>query len=149
MQLFGTIGTLLTHKGNQIYSIAPEATVYEALEKMAGKNVGSLLVLREGQVLGILSERDYSRKVILKGKNSRETRVDEIMRVPVVSVSPGQSVDECMRLMTEHKVRHLPVIEGNNLLGVISIGDLVNSIITTQTAAIQQLESYIAGTYSG
>ena len=141
----GTVSTILSHKGNAICSISPEATVFEAIQMMADKNVGSLLVFSGDKLLGVISERDYTRKVALKGRSSRETKVGEILSHPTVSASPGHSVEDCMRLMTGNRVRHLPILEGDKVLGVVSIGDLVNWTISAQNAAIEQLESYIAG----
>jgi signal-transduction protein with cAMP-binding, CBS, and nucleotidyltransferase domain len=138
---------LLNKKNRAIWSISPEASVYEAIELMSEKHIGALVVLTAGQLAGIVSERDYARKVILKGRQSRETRVREIMTSPVLFVTPEQSIDDCMRLMTSRRVRHLPVLEGENVTGMISIGDVVNSIITTQQQTIRHLHSYIAGSY--
>jgi CBS domain-containing protein len=140
-----TVGELLRNKGDQVYSIGPEATVYEALTLMAEKDVGALLVLDSGQLVGILSERDYARKIVLKGKTSRETSVREIMTERVVWVRPDQTIDECMALMTNKRVRHLPVMEESRLVGVISIGDVVKDIISEQEFVIAQLENYITG----
>ena len=145
MNISGTIGSILNHKGRQVYSISPDATVFEAIQLMAEKNVGALLVMSEERLVGMISERDYTRKVALKGKSSRETKVVEIISSPVVSVTAGHSVEECMRLMTHNRVRHLPVLEGDRLVGVVSIGDLVNWTISAQDAAIEQLKSYITG----
>ena len=139
------ISSVLTHKISALWSIAPEATVFEAIKLMAEKNIGSLLVIAGGKLAGIFTERDYTRKVALHGKTSKETRVYEITTKDVISVTPEESVEECMRLMTEHRVRHLPVVSGTEVLGVVSIGDLVNWIISTQNAAIEQMEQYIAG----
>ncbi len=139
------ISSLLHQKTVTIWSIAPEATVFEAIKLMAEKNIGSVLVMSGGKLTGIFTERDYTRKIALHGKNSKETRVWEIMPTEIISVTPDDSVEECMRLMTEHRVRHLPVVEGVNVVGIISIGDLVNWIISTQNAAIEQMEQYIAG----
>lgn len=149
MQIVGTISSLLGHKGTTIWSIGPEATVFEALEMMAEKNVGGLLVISGGELVGMVAERDYSRKVALKGKNSHQTQVREIMVSPVISVTSQHTIEDCMRIMTENKVRHLPVLEEKKVLGIVSIGDLVNWTISAQTTAIQQLESYISGTHSG
>jgi len=145
MNISGTVGTILSQKGHQVYSISPDATVFEAIQLMAEKNVGALLVISEGQLLGVISERDYTRKVALKGKSSRETKVREIISSPVVSVTPGHTVEECMRLMTTNRIRHLPVLEAEKFAGIVSIGDLVNWTISAQDAAIEQLQSYIAG----
>ena len=140
-----SVSEILHHKGTNVWSIAPEATVFEALQLMADKNVGALLVTQQERLVGIITERDYSRKVVLKGRSSKETAVKEILSGRVVQVGPLQTVEECMRLMTGHRVRHLPVLEGDKILGVISIGDLVNWIISAQTATIEQLQTYIAG----
>jgi CBS domain-containing protein len=139
------ISEILSQKGNVVWSVAPDVTVLEAIQMMAEKNVGALLVTKDEHLLGVLSERDYTRKVILKGRSSKDTPVRDIISGKVVSVSPDHTVEECMRLMTEHRIRHLPVVQGARILGVISIGDLVNSIISHQTSAIQQLETYITG----
>jgi CBS domain-containing protein len=141
----GTIHEILNQKGNQAWSIGPDTTVFEAIGLMAEKNVGALLVVRQGKLIGILSERDYTRKVALHGKSSKQTKVKEIISGRVISVIPSQTIEDCMRLMTEHRIRHLPVLEGDQILGVISIGDLVNWIISAQTTTIQQLQTYIAG----
>jgi len=145
MKISGTVGTILNHKGHQVYSMSPEATVFEAIQVMAEKNVGALLVMSDEKLLGVISERDYTRKVALKGRSSRETKVREIVSSPVLSVTSSHSVEECMRLMTTHRVRHLPVLEGEKVVGIVSIGDLVNWTISVQDAAIEQLQSYIAG----
>jgi len=137
---------LLQTKGHSVWSVSPDATVYEALELMAEKDVGALLVLEEGRVAGIFSERDYARKVILRGRASRDTPVREIMTAKVLYVRPEQSVNDCMALMTRHHIRHLPVLEGGELIGLISIGDVVKAIISEQEFMIEQLENYITGT---
>ena len=147
MDVSGTIGAILNQKGTEIYSIAPDAMVFEAIEMMDAKNVGALLVVRGEELLGIISERDYTRKVFLRGKRSRETRVDEIMSRGVTITSSNEPVEKCMRLMTEKRIRHLPVVDNGKLRGVLSIGDLVKHIISTQSAAIEHLESYIHGGY--
>jgi CBS domain-containing protein len=141
-----TVKELLRTKGYHIWSIGPDATVYEALTLMAEKDVGALLVLdNAGQLVGILSERDCARKIVLKGKTSRETPVREIMTEKVVWVRPDQTIEECMALMTNKHIRHLPVMEEGRLLGVISIGDVVKDIISEQEFVIAQLENYITG----
>jgi len=135
----------LQTKGNDVYSIHPEASVYEALRMMAEKDIGALLVMEAEKVVGIFSERDYARKVILHGKSSKETPVREVMTSRVVFVRPDQSLDECMALMTNKRIRHLPVLEGEGVVGVISIGDVVKEIIAEQEFVIEQLANYISG----
>jgi len=147
MKDVGTVGAILKHKGSNIWSISPDATVFEAIRMMSDKNVGALLVMTHDKLAGIISERDYTRKVALKGKSSKQMRVREIISTPVHSATSDYTVEECMRVMTEHRVRHLPVLEGDKVVGVISIGDLVNWIISAQNATITQLESYITGGY--
>ena len=140
-----TIGEILNHKGSQVWSISPNATVFDAIQMMSDKNVGALLVIEGGQLVGILTERDYTRKVALKGKVSKQTAVKEILTGEVVKVNPDSTVEECMRLMTDRRVRHLPVLEGDRIVGIVSIGDLVNWIISAQTSTIHQLQTYISG----
>jgi CBS domain-containing protein len=136
---------LLQVKGQEVWSTTPDTTVYDALKLMADKNVGALVLLEEGKLAGIFSERDYARKVILRGKSSKETSVREIMTEKVIYVRPEQTVDECMKLMTEKHIRHLPVLDGDRVVGVISIGDVVKEIIAEQESTIQHLENYIKG----
>lgn len=145
----GTISEILSRKGSTVWSIDPDDMVFEAIQMMADKNVGALLVMRAGKLLGLVSERDYTRKVALKGKSSRETPVRDIISAPVITATPEDTVEECMRLMTHHRVRHLPVVDGETVIGIVSIGDLVNWTISVQTVAISQLESYISGNYPG
>src|ERR1700733_5439762 len=143
------VTSVLRMKGSGVRSISPDSTVYEAIEQMAEKGIGALVVLREGRLEGIISERDYARKVILKGKQSHETRVREVMTTPALFVKPEDSISECMRMMTAHRVRHLPVLEGELVVGILSIGDLVNWIIGSHEQTIHQLQSYITGAYPG
>ena len=145
MEIVGTVTNLLHEKNAHIWSIRPDATVYEAIELMAEKNIGAIPVLAGGEFVGILTERDYTRKVVLKGRSSKNALVREIMDERPAVVSPISTVGECMRLMTEKRVRHLPVLENGELIGILSIGDLVKWIISAQTAAIDQLTSYIFG----
>ena len=149
MDVSGHIGAILNQKSGDIFSIAPDATVFKAIEMMADKNVGALLVMKGAKLVGIISERDYTRKVFVRGKSSKETRVDEIMSSSVSTTKSGDSVDECLRLMTEKHVRHLPVVEGGKVIGIVSIGDLVKHVISCQSATSAHLESYISGGYSG
>ena len=147
MDVSGTIETVLAHKSGTIISVAPEATVYEAIALMAEKNVGALLVMENEKLVGIISERDYSRKVMLKGKTSRNSFVREIMTTELTTANPRETVEECLRFMTDKHIRHLPVVVDGDLRGVISIGDLVKHVISTQSAALDQLKDYIAGGY--
>lgn len=140
-----TIHEILHNKGCTVWSVSPDTLVYDAIALMAEKNIGALLVIDHGKLIGILSERDYTRKIALKGKSSKATRVKEIVSGAVIRVSPAHTVEDCMRLMTDHRIRHLPVLEGEKILGIISIGDLVNWIISSQTSTINQLQTYIAG----
>jgi CBS domain-containing protein len=134
---------LLERKGSQVYSIRPEDHVINAIQLMADRHVGALLVMRGAELVGIVSERDYARKVILLGRSSAETRVSEIMSSPVTTVTPANTVNECMKIVTEQRVRHLPVVEHGVVLGVVSIGDLVKAVIEDQQQQIEQLERYI------
>ncbi len=147
MKFADTVNAILRSKGNQVWSVSPEASVYDALAVMAEHEIGALLVISDNQPVGIFSERDYARKVILQGKSSRFLQVREIMTSPVISVAPQHTVDHCMSLMTASRIRHLPVVDKDRLAGVVSIGDLVKWIITAQDETIHQLENYIAGKY--
>ena len=144
-----TIGEILGHKGSQVWSISPNATVFDAIQMMSDKNIGALLVIEGDRLVGIITERDYTRKVALKGKVSKQTAVNEILTGVVVKVTPESTVEECMRLMTDNRVRHLPVVEGEKILGVVSIGDLVNWTIERKEEEIQHLQHFIAGGYPG
>jgi CBS domain-containing protein len=135
--------SLLKHKGHDIHSIAPEAPVLDAIRLMADLGIGALLVMQDGQLLGLVSERDYARKVILKGRSSNDTAVRHIMSAPVLTVNAGQSVHDCMSIMTEHRIRHLPVVDGERVIGVLSIGDLVRAVVEEQQQTITDLEHYI------
>ena len=145
----GTINEILNHKGGSVWTIAPDATVFEAIQMMSDKNVGALLVTDNQKLVGVISERDYTRKVFLRGKHSRETKVAEIMSTNLTVTHPREPVEKCLRLMTDKHIRHLPVMDGDKVIGVISIGDLVKHIISCQSAAIAHLESYIHGGYTG
>jgi CBS domain-containing protein len=149
MQIPGSVRDILQNKAARVCSISPDAHVFDAIQQMAEKNVGAILVMKGDDLCGILSERDYTRKVVLKGKSSKETFVREIMTETPLTASPHDSVEGCLQRMTEHRVRHLPVIEGGKVLGVVSIGDLVKWVISVQNSAISQLESYITGGFAG
>jgi CBS domain-containing protein len=138
-----TVSALLKHKGRLIYSVPPDAPVLDAIKEMAEHGIGALLVMQNERLMGVVSERDYARKVILLGRSSNETLVSQIMSTPVLTVHPDQSVNECMRIMTESRVRHLPVLEGERVVGVLSIGDLVRAVLEEQQQTIEQLEQYI------
>ena len=140
-----SVKQILQDKENEVWKVTPDTTVFDALELMAEKNIGALLVLDADKLIGIFSERDYARKVILKGKASRNTHIKEIMSTKVLYVGPDQSIEECMALMTDKRIRHLPVLAGDELLGIISIGDVVKAIISEQEITIHWLEKYISG----
>lgn len=148
MEITGNVGMLMRNKGGRVWSLAPSASVYEAIAMMAEKQVGALLVMEEAKLVGIVSERDYARKVILQGRSSKETPVAEIMTSPVITVTPVHSIGECMQLVTEKRIRHLPVVEKEQVTGMVSIGDLVNWVVTEQQATIRHLEAFIAGVAS-
>mgnify|MGYP001077645888 FL=1 len=141
------VSQLLTSKGHDVWSIAPDMTVLNALQLMADRKIGALLVLDEDKLVGVFSERDYARKVILKGKSSKDTSVGDVMSSNIVRVVPDQTTELCMNLMTEKRVRHLPVVDGDKVIGVISIGDVVKAVIADREDVIEQLEQYIAGTF--
>jgi CBS domain-containing protein len=141
----GTISDILGHKGTQVWTIEPDATVFEAIQIMADKNIGAVFVMDRQKLVGVISERDYTRKVALRGKTSRELKVRDILSPDVIRVSPKHTIEECLRLMTDRRIRHLPVLDGDKLVGVVSIGDLVNWVISAQSTTIRQLETYITG----
>ena len=140
-----TVGNLLHHKGSTVWTISANATVFEAIQFLAQKNIGALPVMEGGRLIGIFSERDYTRKIALEGKSSRATPVREIISSPVLSVTSHHTIEEAMRLMPDKHIRHLPVIDGEKMVGLVSIGDMVNWIISAQSAAIDQMQSYLAG----
>jgi CBS domain-containing protein len=149
VRLADSVELVLRQKGRHVFTITPDVTVYEALEIMAERRIGALVVMDGTELVGVISERDYARKVILEGRSSKETKVSEIMSSPTVTVSQTTTVDECMHRMTEERCRHLPVVEEGTVVGLVSIGDLVNWIIMTQDLTIRQLEDYITGKYHG
>lgn len=149
MDVSGNISAILAQKTREIFSVSPDTCVDDAVRMMDEKNVGALLVMKGDKLVGMLSERDYARKVMLRGKRSFETKVSEIMSTNLTIAHPNEAVEECLRAMTDHRFRHLPVLDGGKVVGVISIGDLVKYVIDCQSAAIAHLESYISGGYSG
>jgi CBS domain-containing protein len=147
MEIAGPVGAVLAHKGSAVWSIAPNSMVFDAIQLMADKNVGALPVVDNGQLVGMISERDYTRKISLKGRSSKETPVREIMTPEVVTVNAAEAISECMRVMTDSRIRHLPVMEGKKMIGLVSLGDLVKWVISAQAATIDALEKYITGAY--
>ena len=149
MTLVDSVRLVLKQKGQDIWYVSPDACVYDAIEIMAEKYVGALLVVSEGNLVGVVSERDYARKVILQGKSSKQTQVKEIMTSPAIFVTPEQTVQDCMRIMTDRHIRHLPVVKDEEILGVVSIGDLVKWMISAQQQTISELHNYITSKYPG
>ncbi len=149
MEIQGAVRDILKSKGGEVWSTSPKDTVYEAIGLMGEKNIGALVAVEDGAVIGVLSERDYSRKVVLQGRTSRDTLVGEILSRPAVTVSSKDSIERCMQLMTEHRIRHLPVVDDDRLIGLISMGDLVRWVMESQKHTILQLQGYISGDYPG
>ena len=147
MEIAGSVGAILAHKGSAVWSIAPNLMIFDAIQLMADKNVGALPVVENGQLVGMLSERDYTRKVALKGKSSKDTPVREIMTQDVITVTVADTISECMRVMTNSHIRHLPVMHGKRVVGLVSLGDLVKWTISAQAATIEALQQYITGAY--
>ncbi|MBC8125577.1 MAG: CBS domain-containing protein [Gloeobacteraceae cyanobacterium ES-bin-144] len=149
MELHGTVRDILQTKSNEVWTTTANSTVYKAIRLMGEKNIGALVALEDGVVTGVLSERDYSRKVVLQGRTSRDTLVGEILSRPAITVRRKDSIEKCMQLMTSHRIRHLPVVDEGRLVGLISIGDLVNWVMQSQRHTIMQLQGYISGDYPG
>jgi CBS domain-containing protein len=149
MNLTGTVRSILQQKGNDVYSLPPDATVYDALQKMSANDTGALMVIDNGKLLGVISERDYARKGILQGRMSKQTPVSEVMVTPAIVATLESTVEDCMRLMTVNRVRHLPIVDRDKVVGVVSVGDLVKSIISAQAETIDRLQDYITGKYPG
>jgi CBS domain-containing protein len=145
MKISGTASSLLQNKRTTVFSVTPDTTVFEAIKIMAHKNIGAVLVMDGDRLVGVMSERDYTRKIALKGKSSKDTPVRDILSAQVISVTPFHPIEDCMKLMTENRIRHLPVVEEGRVVGIISIGDLVNWIISTQSAVLDQMEQYLTG----
>ena len=144
-----TVDAILKQKGSKVWTIPGDATVFEAIQLMSARNIGALIVVSRGRIEGVFTERDYTRKVALQGKSSKDTLVSEILSSKLIVAAPSSTIEDCMRLMTENRVRHLPVLDNDQLVGIVSIGDLVNWIISAQSVEILQLHSYIAGQYPG
>ena len=149
MELHGTVYDLLHNKTGEIWTTRPEDSVYDAIRTMGEKNIGALVAIEDGEVIGVLSERDYSRRVVLQGRTSRDTRVGEILSRPAITVRSRDGIEKCMELMTGNRIRHLPVVDDGRLVGLISIGDLVSWVMQSQRHTIQQLHGYISGDYPG
>ena len=149
MEIHGTVYDILHNKSGNICTTSPEDSVYDAIRQMGEKNIGALVVMENDQIVGVLSERDYSRKVVLQGRTSRDTKVGEIISRPAISVCSKDGIEKCMQLMTSNRIRHLPVIDENRLVGLISMGDLVTWVMNSQRHTIEQLQGYISGDYPG
>jgi len=149
MDVSGNIGAILHQKSGEIFSVSPDATVYDAIAMLDAKNIGAVLVMEGDKLVGLFSERDYTRKVVLRGKRSRETKVSEIMSTHLTTIRPNDGVEDCLRIMTDKRIRHLPVSDGEKIVGIISIGDLVKHVISVQSATIAHLENYISGGFTG
>lgn len=150
MEIHGAVRDILQNKGGEVWTTTPQTTVYDAIRLMGEKNIGALVVVEHGEVIGVLSERDYSRKVVLRGRTSRDTLVGDIIDRPAVTVRRRESIEKCMQLMTTQRIRHLPVVtEDNRPIGLVSMGDLVNWVMQSQRHTILQLQGYIAGDYPG
>ena len=149
MEIIGTVYDILHNKSGGICTTSPENTVYDAIRQMGEKNIGALVVMENDQVIGVLSERDYSRKVVLQGRTSRDTCVSDIIERPAVTVRSKDGIEVCMQLMTSKRIRHLPVVDDGRLVGLVSMGDLVNWVMQSQSQTIQQLQGYISGDYPG
>ena len=149
MEIHGTVRDILQNKGGEVWTTTPEASVYDAIGLMGEKNIGALVAVDGSEVIGVLSERDYSRKVVLQGRTSRDTLVGDILSRPAITVNCGDSIETCMQLMTCRRIRHLPVVEDGTLVGLVSMGDLVNWVMQSQRHTIQQLQGYISGEYPG